>query len=112
MALVVALVDAAGGDHERIAGVGLVSDRSENVATPPDAVTESVPPSVAPAGLLCQRHGHGAVEGRVEIARAVVGLDRQAESGARGDAGRRLLGHHELVGIQRDRHRSRWCRHQ
>ena len=75
----------------------MVSVSPEKVATPPDAVTVSVPPSVGPAGVVRQRHRHRAVEGGDEVARAVLGLDRQAEGAAGGDAGRRLLGHHQVV---------------
>ena len=68
----------------------------EKVATPPDAVTVSVPPSVAPPGLSRQRHRHRAVEGGDQVARAVLGLDRQAEAAAGGHTGRRLLGHDQV----------------
>ena len=74
----------------------LVSDSPENVATPLEAVTESVPPRVALPGLLASATVTVPSNEVIEIARAVLGLDRQAESGARGDAGRRLLGHHQL----------------
>ena len=46
------------------------------------AVTESVPPSVAPPGFVRQRHRHGAVERGGEVARVVLGLDRQARRSA------------------------------
>ena len=53
----------------------------ENVATPPDAVTVSVPPSVAPPGLLASATVTVPLKEVIEVARAVLGLDRQAEAG-------------------------------
>ena len=74
----------------------MVSVSPENVATPPDAVTVSVPPSVAPPGLFASATVTVPLKEVIEVARAVLGLDRQAEAAARGDAGRRLLRHHQL----------------
>ena len=69
----------------------MVSVRPEKVATPWLAVTESVPPSVAPPGLFASATVTVPLNDEIEVARGVLGLDRQAEGGARGDAGRRLL---------------------
>ena len=68
----------------------------EKVATPLEAVAVSVPPSVAPPGLLASATvtvPSNEVMGLPELFSAV---DRQTEAAARGDAGRRLLRHHQL----------------
>ena len=74
----------------------MVSVSPEKVATPLEAVTVSVPPRVAPPGLFASATVTVPLKDVIEVARAVLGLDRQAEGAARGDAGRRLLRHHQL----------------
>ena len=68
----------------------------EKVATPSDAVAVSVPPKVPPPGLFASATVTVPLNEVIGIARAVLGLDRQTEGAACGDAGRRLLRHHQL----------------
>ena len=57
----------------------MVSDRPENVATPLDAVAVSVPPRVAPPGLFASATVTVPSKEEMEVARAILGVDRQAE---------------------------------
>src|SRR5262249_57585296 len=54
------------------------------------------------AGIARQRHRHRSVEGGDQVARAVLSLNRQAKAAASGHTGRRLLRHHQVVGVQGD----------
>ena len=76
----------------------MVSVSPENVATPLVAVTVSVPPSVAPPGLFASATVTVPLKEDLDVARAIVDLNRQAESRARGETGGRLLRHHQLPG--------------
>ena len=68
----------------------------EKVATPWLAVAESVPPSVAPPGLLASASVNAVVVARLDVAVGVLDRRLQAETAAGGDAGRGLLGDRHL----------------
>ena len=61
----------------------LSSVSPEKVATPFWAVDAQRAAEGGTAGVVRQRHGDGAVEGGVHVARAVLGGDGQAEAGSR-----------------------------
>ena len=89
---------AAAGDLERVARAHLV-DRQvrRSAATPWLAVTDSVPPSVAPVGLLANAT-LTVLRGRHHVAVRVLDRRCRPKAAAQLDGGRRLLRDHELRG--------------